>query len=358
MQFNNSQLRRQDRLLDEKRAFQLLKEGTYGILSMQDENGEGAYGIPVNYVWDHGNSIYIHCAPVGRKLRCMDACNKVSFCVVGHTEVRPDQFTTAYESVVLRCSAYRTLHEAERMSALSLLIARYCPGHKIAGMGYAEKNFPLSPLMPKFLFLNALATAKTQNPQAFGDALRDMINRFPDSDVSAMAKDMLALMNQGLESQTGESHGTLLTRRETELADTETNDGIDKEFTAENNMQHVVLILIPESTENLNKLLYNIALFNFSQFLIKDFDLTAIATFVDNTSALKITYMDSDKETQWYINMLRNNTEINLLLHELEAKTIGIGEENLNLVTSGLKTLDEYELWKASGAGQNPETEH
>ena len=107
MQFNNSQLRRQDRLLDEKRAFQLLKEGTYGILSMQDENGEGAYGIPVNYVWDHGNSIYIHCAPVGRKLRCMDACNKVSFCVVGHTEVRPDQFTTAYESVVLRCSAYR-----------------------------------------------------------------------------------------------------------------------------------------------------------------------------------------------------------------------------------------------------------
>ena len=71
----------------------------------------------------------------------MDTCNKVSFCVVGHTEVRPDQFTTAYESVVLRCSAYRTLHEAERMSALSLLIARYCPGHKIAGMGYAEKNF-------------------------------------------------------------------------------------------------------------------------------------------------------------------------------------------------------------------------
>lgn len=141
MQFNNSQLRRQDRLLDEKKAFQLLKEGTYGILSMQDENGEGAYGIPVNYVWDHGNSIYIHCAPVGRKLRCMDTCNKVSFCVVGHTEVRPDQFTTAYESVVLRCSAYRTLHEAERMSALSLLIARYCPGHKIAGMGYAEKNF-------------------------------------------------------------------------------------------------------------------------------------------------------------------------------------------------------------------------
>ena len=223
---------------------------------------------------------------------------------------------------------------------------------------YAEKNFPLSPLMPKFLFLNALATAKTQNPQAFGDALRDMISRFPDSDVSAMAKDMLALMNQGLESQTGESHGTLLTRRETEFADTETNDGINKEFTTENNMQHVVLILIPESTENLNRLLYNIALFNFSQFLIKDFDLTAIATFVDNTSALKITYMDSEKETQWYINMLRNNTEINLLLHELEAKTIGIGEENLNLVTSGLKTLDEYELWKASGAGQNPETEH
>ena len=114
------QIRRQDRLLSEARAYEILKEGEYGVLSMRTEDGEGAYGIPLSYVWDRGNSIYIHCAPVGRKLNCIDACTNVSFCIVGRTKVIPGEFTTAYESIVLRCTAHHSLHEAERMSALSL----------------------------------------------------------------------------------------------------------------------------------------------------------------------------------------------------------------------------------------------
>ncbi len=141
MKFDNSTVRRQDRTLDERRAFELLKESEYGFLSMRTEDGEGAYGIPVNYVWDSGYSIYIHCAPVGRKLDCIDACPNVSFCVVGRTKVKPAQFTTAYESVVVEGCAHRGLPEAERMSAFSLLLAKYCPDDKIRGIGYAEKSF-------------------------------------------------------------------------------------------------------------------------------------------------------------------------------------------------------------------------
>lgn len=133
MEYTNQDVRRQDRLLDEARAFEILKEGEFGILSMRTEEGDGAYGIPVNYVWDRGNSIYIHCAPVGRKLRCIDACPNVSFCVTGRSKVIPDKFTTGYESIVLQCTAHHSLHEAERMSALSLLISKYCPEHKMQG---------------------------------------------------------------------------------------------------------------------------------------------------------------------------------------------------------------------------------
>lgn len=141
MKFNNENIRRQDRTLDEKRAFEILKEGEYGILSMQSEDGQGAYGIPLSYVWDRGNSIYIHCAPIGRKLTCIDRCQQVSFCVVGITKVIPNKFTTAYESVVMKCTAHHGLHDAERMSALSLLLSKYCPNDKMVGMQYAEKSF-------------------------------------------------------------------------------------------------------------------------------------------------------------------------------------------------------------------------
>lgn len=141
MEFNNKDVRRQDRLLDESRAYEIMKNGEYGILSMITEDGNGAYGIPLSYVWDRGNSIYIHCAPVGRKLQCIDANHNVSFCIVGRTQVHPEKFTTAYESVVLKCTAHHSLHEAERMSALSLFVSKYCPNHKIMGMNYAEKSF-------------------------------------------------------------------------------------------------------------------------------------------------------------------------------------------------------------------------
>ena len=141
MKFDNSNIRRQDRTLEEERAFEILRKSEYGTLSMRTEDGNGAYGIPLSYVWDRGNSIYIHCAPEGRKLHCIDACPQVSFCVVGRTQVKPAQFTTAYESVVLQCTAHRSLHEAERMSALSLLLSKYCPDDKIQGIEYARKSF-------------------------------------------------------------------------------------------------------------------------------------------------------------------------------------------------------------------------
>lgn len=141
MEYKNESVRRQDRLLERERAMELLREAEYGVLSMQNENGEGAYGIPVSFVWDRGNSIYLHCAPAGRKLDCIRKCNKVSFCIVGHTHVVPDKFTTEYESVVLRCEAHISLHEAERMSALSLLVSKYAPAHKAVGMDYAGKSF-------------------------------------------------------------------------------------------------------------------------------------------------------------------------------------------------------------------------
>ena len=64
MEYTNQDVRRQDRLLDEVRAFEILKEGEFGILSMRTEEGDGAYGIPINYVWDRGNFMYSFKTPL------------------------------------------------------------------------------------------------------------------------------------------------------------------------------------------------------------------------------------------------------------------------------------------------------
>lgn len=140
MKFDNSQVRRQDRLLDEPQARELLAAGEYGVLSMVSPEGR-AYGVPISYVWDGGEYIYLHAAPEGEKLRALDGCAEVSFCVVGRTHVVPDRFTTEYESIVLRCRARRGLPPEERMHALELLLAKYSPDDAAVGRKYAAGSF-------------------------------------------------------------------------------------------------------------------------------------------------------------------------------------------------------------------------
>ena len=46
MRYDNSTVRRQDRLLEEERAREILQVGEYGFLAMA--SAEGGYGVPIN----------------------------------------------------------------------------------------------------------------------------------------------------------------------------------------------------------------------------------------------------------------------------------------------------------------------
>ncbi len=136
-------MRRQDRLLDETAARELLRSGEYGILSVvESREGEAAgYGVPISYAWDGAQYIYIHCAPQGHKLECIETHPQISLCIVGRTRVIPHKFTTAYESVIIRGTAVRNLPTAERLRALELILAKYSPNDTAVGMKYAEGSF-------------------------------------------------------------------------------------------------------------------------------------------------------------------------------------------------------------------------
>lgn len=140
MEYINDLIRRRNRLLSEDEAMMLLENGEYGVLSMASPE-EGVYGIPINYVWDKQQSIYFHCAPEGRKLRMLNECSRVSFCVVGRTHVISNQFSTEYESIVISGTVIRQLEEAEKRMALELLLDKYSPEDKEVGLKYMEKSF-------------------------------------------------------------------------------------------------------------------------------------------------------------------------------------------------------------------------
>ena len=139
MQYDNTPVRRQDRLLDRDSALDLLRKGEYGVLSLCRENVP--YGVPVNYVWDNGSALYIHCAPQGRKRRIIDENPRTSFCVVGSTQVLPRQFTARYESILAQGTVHPVADEAEKRLAIGLLLDKYSPQYKEdLGLHYMEKS--------------------------------------------------------------------------------------------------------------------------------------------------------------------------------------------------------------------------
>lgn len=118
------QMRRKEREIEIVEAKEILKNGEYGVLSTNGENGY-SYSTPLSYVY-FNNSVYFHCAVEGQKLENINYNNKVSFCVVGKTCVIPEKFSTKYESTILFGEANEVFGE-EKNEALLELLKKYSP---------------------------------------------------------------------------------------------------------------------------------------------------------------------------------------------------------------------------------------
>lgn len=138
--FSNAAVRRQDRCLDWAVAEKLLRQGEYGVLSMVETRDEApaGYGIPMSFVWDGAKCLYFHCSPEGYKQICLEACPQVSFCILGGTRLAPEKFSTSYQSVVLRGVIQGKFSDTEKQDALELIIDKYSPEHREAGLKYIK----------------------------------------------------------------------------------------------------------------------------------------------------------------------------------------------------------------------------
>lgn len=195
---------------------------------------------------------------------------------------------------------------------------------------YAEREYPLSPLMPRFLFLNAISVARTEGQEPFIASLQHIVANHGSSEMGAMAKDMLAMMGQGMESQQGTSTSSLADKRgqvTEQLPDTTDNT---LQWSEERDQPSIVLLRLPNTDEQaLNDLLYEVALFNFSQFLIRDFDMQTMP-IVGEGSALRVSGFQNMDEAEWWIGLIQKNAEMQTILQSVTIQALA--EVNLPLV--------------------------
>lgn len=130
-------MRKLERKMEDAQAIELLKKGEYGVLSTTGANGY-AYAVPLSYAY-LDNAIYFHCATEGQKLYNIKINDKISFCVVGETEVIPDKFTTKFESVIVFGRAVIVDNE-EKQDGLMALVDKYSKDFLDKGKAYVNSG--------------------------------------------------------------------------------------------------------------------------------------------------------------------------------------------------------------------------
>lgn len=128
-------MRRKDREIFGQEIEEILRKGAYGVLSMTDEKG-APYAVPISYAFQDG-LIHLHCAAnAGEKLRCLAACDRVCFVVVGDTEVQPEEYSTRYESVVVKG---QMIASQTPQRSLLALVEKYSPQYIDQAPDYLER---------------------------------------------------------------------------------------------------------------------------------------------------------------------------------------------------------------------------
>lgn len=119
-------MRRKDREMPEKFALEIADKCEWAVMSMITPEG-GPYCVPLT-IARKDKWIYFHCAHQGLKTDCLRANQQVCITCVGDTNRgAADEFTTEYESAIIRGRAQEIVERTEKTEALRLICERHTP---------------------------------------------------------------------------------------------------------------------------------------------------------------------------------------------------------------------------------------
>lgn len=199
-------------------------------------------------------------------------------------------------------------------------------------------EFPMSKLMPKFMFLDALAYVTENNPDQFNATLRTMLERYPDTDVAPIASAWLKGMAAGRQLHTG--GGTNLRGMLWDISltnDTTAGEKAAINFTLNESDPQVLVMVFPTDAVSSNKLLFEIARHNFRSFVVKDFDLEQMN--FGRLGMIVIGPFENLNELNHYRRVMAASTEFRLLDG---VRPVPISRSNFDALLQSGGTLDDY----------------
>ncbi|MBM6992941.1 MAG: hypothetical protein I3J02_06745 [Prevotella sp.] len=245
------------------------------------------------------------------------------------TQILTDPYFTqnAREGVHIEDSLYAATYEAFKGDRF---------GEVSTNTGISENRFPLGANRDKFLFIGGLSKLNNGDGDGCLTDMRTLVEKFPQSGLAEMAGMIVNGVKEGRRLRGGKFDlGSVWDRRSVVLSDSDSLQA--RQLSNERNTNFVFMLVYQPDSVNQNKLLFELARYNFTSYLVRDFDISIEEG--DGVNRLKIAgFRNYDEALQYAHQLLQQESVVRQMG---KARPIIISEENLPLLGTNF-SYDEY----------------
>ncbi len=203
----------------------------------------------------------------------------------------------------------------------------------------ARTKYAMGQHMPKFMFIYTIGQLQSGNRKEFMESLKEIVEKYPKNEISEIAAYIVKGLQEGrLLAEDGSAFGSIWKRRKIEKGEGDLPpDSIMPKFSDERNTPYLFILAYEEGKVNENLLLYTMAHYNFSNFIIKDFDLSFLND--NGIGMLQTKEFANFDEAYQYMKLLYSDKEMARKLSGMRA--IIISESNFELLQK-YYSFDDY----------------
>ena len=197
----------------------------------------------------------------------------------------------------------------------------------------------LSKIMPKFMLLHAMSYIPEKDYEKFRETLKELLVRYPETDITPLASSILKDMAQGRKVNEGATsmRGMIWSIRLTnDTTATDPNRELTP-FDPSKEGPHICLLTYPTDSVSSNRLLFDVAKHNFSTYAVRDFDIDRM-TF-GQLGIIVIKGFTSFADLEQYSRELFADKQVRITE---KVKPVFISEKNFDLLLKEGRSFEEY----------------
>ena len=205
----------------------------------------------------------------------------------------------------------------------------------------SDTRFPLGANRDKFIFIGGLSKLNKGDAKGCVNDMKTIVEKYPESQLSEMAGMIVNGVNDGKRLHGGKFDiGDIWERRSVVLNDSDSIAA--RTFSNERDLPFKVIIAYAPDSVNQNQLLYELAKFNFTNFLVRNFEINI--EDANGVMWMQVGGFRNYDEAIQYARQLHNQEHLRKLTSR--ARTIVISETNLELLGTQF-SYDEYDEFYA-----------